>query len=135
MKLKEIVISKMNNPNLTDIEIEIAILETEEVIKNYCNIDIIPQELKFTWANMTTDLLRYQYEMNNPQSNDDILNSFGTADISELKVGDTQIGVGGNNSVSAKALNSHKANLDALIFDYQSQLNRFRKMVDRKSVV
>lgn len=129
MKLKEIVISKMNNPNLTDIEIEIAILETEEVIKNYCNIDIIPQELKFTWANMTTDLLRYQYEMNNPQSNDDILNSFGTADISELKVGDTQIGVGGNNSVSAKALNSHKANLDALIFDYQSQLNRFRKMV------
>lgn len=129
MKLKEIVVAKMNNPNLTDIEIEIAILETEEVIKNYCNIDIIPQELKFTWANMTTDLLRYQYEMNNPQSNDDILNSFGTADISELKVGDTQIGVGGNNSVSAKALNSHKANLDALIFDYQSQLNRFRKMV------
>lgn len=129
IKLKEIVVAKMNNPNLTDIEIEIAILETEEVIKNYCNIDIIPQELKFTWANMTTDLLRYQYEMNNPQSNDDILNSFGTADISELKVGDTQIGVGGNNSVSAKALNSHKANLDALIFDYQSQLNRFRKMV------
>lgn len=129
MKLKEIVVAKMNNPNLTDVEIEIAILETEEVIKNYCNIDIIPQELKFTWANMTTDLLRYQYEMNNPQSNDDILNSFGTADISELKVGDTQIGVGGNNSVSAKALNSHKANLDALIFDYQSQLNRFRKMV------
>lgn len=128
MKLKEIVVAKMNNPNLTDIEIEIAILETEEVIKNYCNIDIIPQELKFTWANMTMDLLRYQYEMNNPQSNDDILNSFGTADISELKVGDTQIGVGGNNSVSAKALNSHKANLDALIFDYQSQLNRFRKM-------
>lgn len=129
MKLKEIVIAKMNNPNLTDIEIEIAILETEEVIKNYCNIDIIPQELKFTWANMTTDLLRYQYEMNNPQSNDDILNSFGTADISELRVGDTQIGVGGNNSVSAKALNSHKANLDALTFDYQSQLNRFRKLV------
>lgn len=129
MKLKEIVVTKMNNPNLADIEIEIAILETEEVIKNYCNIDIIPQELKFTWANMTIDLLRYQYEMNNLQSNDDILNSFGTADISELKVGDTQIGVGGNNSVSAKALNSHKANLDALIFDYQSQLNRFRKMV------
>ena len=129
IKLKELVVAKMNNPNLADIEIEIAILETEEVIKNYCNIDIIPQELKFTWANMTTDLLRYQYEMNNPQSNDDILNSFGTADISELKVGDTQIGVGGNNSVSAKALNSHKANLDALIFDYQSQLNRFRKMV------
>lgn len=129
MKLKEIVVAKMNNPNLTDIEIEIAILETEEVIKNYCNIDIIPQELRFTWANMTTDLLRYQYEMNNPQSNDDILNSFGTADISELRVGDTQIGVGGNNSVSAKALNSHKANLDALIFDYQSQLNRFRKMM------
>lgn len=129
MKLKEIVVAKMNNPNLSDIELDIAILETEEVIKNYCNIDIIPQELKFTWANMTIDLLRYQYEMNNLQSNDDILNSFGTADISELKVGDTQIGVGGNNSVSAKALNSHKANLDALIFDYQSQLNRFRKMV------
>lgn len=129
MKFKEIVVAKMNNPNLSDIEIEVAILEIEEVIKNYCNINIIPTELKYTWANMVTDLIRYQYEMNNPQSNDNILNSFGTADISELKVGDTQIGVGGNNSVSAKALNSHKANLDALIFNYQSQLNRFRKMV------
>lgn len=129
MKLKEIVVAKMNNPNLSDIEIEVAILEIEEVIKNYCNINIIPTELKYTWANMATDLIRYQYEMNNPQSNDDLLNSFGTADITELKVGDTQIGVGGNNSVSAKALNSHKANLDTLIFNYQVQLNRFRKLV------
>jgi len=127
MTVYEIVEAKLNNDAITELDINMAIAEIEEVIKNYCNIDLIPDGLKFTMANMAVDLAKYQYEVSNPA--DDILDAIDATDISTLKIGDTNIALGGNNSERAKALKSHRPNLDRIVMNYQAQLNKYRRMV------
>jgi len=127
MTVFEIVSAKLNNEAITELDINIAIDEVGEEIKNYCNIDIIPDGLRYTWANMAIDLAKYQYEVNNPV--DDILDALDATDVSTLKIGDTQIALGGNNSERATALKSHKPNLDQILMNYKAQLNRYRRMV------
>ena len=127
MTVFEIVSAKLNNEAITELDINMAIDEVGEEIKNYCNIDIIPDGLRYTWANMAIDLAKYQYEVNNPV--DDILDALDATDVSTLKIGDTQIALGRNNSERAKALKSHRPNLDQIILNYKAQLNRYRRMV------
>lgn len=127
MTVFEIVNAKLNNDAITELDIHMAIDEVGEEIKNYCNIDEIPNGLKYTWANMAIDLAKYQFEANNPV--DDILDAIDATDVSTLKIGDTQIALGGNNSERATALKSHKPNLDQILMNYKAQLNRYRRMV------
>jgi len=127
MTVFEIVNAKLNNDAITELDIHMAIDEVGEEIKNYCNIDEIPNGLKYTWANMAIDLAKYQFEVNNPV--DDILDAIDATDVSTLKIGDTQIALGGNNSERATALKSHKPNLDQILMNYKAQLNRYRRMV------
>ena len=127
MTVNEIVRAKIKNEAITELDIQLAINEVEEVIKNYCNIDTIPEALKFTWANMSVDLVRYQYESN--ISADDVLAGIDASDVSNLKIGDTQIALQGNNSERGKTLKSHRPNLDQIVMNNKEQLNRFRRMV------
>jgi len=127
MTVNEIVRTKIKNEAITELDIQLAVNEVEEVIKNYCNIDTIPDALKFTWANMSVDLVRYQYESN--ISADDVLAGIDASDISNLKIGDTQIALQGNNSERGKTLKSHRPNLDQIVMNNKEQLNRFRRMV------
>lgn len=127
MTVNEIVRTKIKNEAITELDIQLAISEVEEVIKNYCSIDIIPDALKFTWANMAVDLIRYQYESN--ISADDVLAGIDVSDVSNLKIGDTQIALQGNNSERGKTLKSHRPNLDQIVMNNKEQLNRFRRMV------
>lgn len=127
MTILEIVKAKIKNEAITELDIQLAISEVEEVIKNYCNIDTIPEALKFTWANMSVDLVRYQYESN--ISADDVLAGIDASDVSNLKIGDTQIALQGNNSERGKTLKSHRPNLDQIVMNNKQQLNRFRRMV------
>ena len=127
MTINEIVRAKVKIEAITELDIQLAINEVEEVIKNYCNIDIIPDALKFTWANMSVDLVRYQYESN--ISADDVLVGIDASDISNLKIGDTQIALQGNNSERSKTLKSHRPNLDQIVMNNKEQLNKFRRMV------
>jgi hypothetical protein len=127
MTILEIVQAKIKNEAITELDIQLAINEVEEVIKNYCNIDTIPEALKFTWANMSVDLVRYQYESN--ISADDVLAGIDASDVSNLKIGDTQIALQGNNSERSKTLKSHRPNLDQIVMNNKEQLNRFRRMV------
>jgi hypothetical protein len=127
MTVNEIVRTKIKNEAITELDIQLAINEVEEVIKNYCNIDTIPDALKFTWANMSVDLVRYQYESN--ISADDVLAGIDASDVSNLKIGDTQIALQGNNSERGKTLKSHRPNLDQIVMNNKQQLNRFRRMV------
>jgi hypothetical protein len=127
MTVNEIVRAKVKIEAITELDIQLAINEVEEVIKNYCNIDIIPDALKFTWANMSVDLVRYQYESN--ISADDVLAGIDASDISNLKIGDTQIALQGNNSERSKTLKSHRPNLDQIVMNNKEQLNKFRRMV------
>lgn len=127
MTVNEIVRTKIKNEAITELDIQLAVNEVEEVIKNYCNIDTIPDALKFTWANMAVDLVRYQYESN--IGADDVLAGIDASDVSNLKIGDTQIALQGNNSERSKTLKSHRPNLDQIVMNNKQQLNRFRRMV------
>lgn len=127
MTVNEIVRTKIKNEAITELDIQLAVNEVEEVIKNYCNIDTIPDALKFTWANMSVDLVRYQYESNN--SSENVLNDIDASDVSNIKIGDTQIALQGNNSERGKTLKSHRPNLDQIVMNNKQQLNRFRRMV------
>lgn len=125
MTVLEIANLKIIDAAITKLDIQLAVMEVEEVIKNYCNIDEVPEALNYTWANMAVDLIKYNYESNNSGSEV----AADAADVSSLKVGDTQIQLGGGSSSRAKVLNSHRPNLDQIVMNYQSQLNRFRRMV------
>ena len=125
MTVPEIVNLKITDATITEPEKALAIGEVEQVIKNYCSIDRVPEALNYTWANMAVDLIKYNYESNN--SGGEVV--VDAADISSLKVGDTQIQLGGGSSSRAKVLNSHRPNLDRIVMNYQSQLNKFRRMV------
>jgi hypothetical protein len=127
MTVNEIVRAKIKDEAITELDIQLAIDEVEEVIKNYCNIDTIPDALKFTWANMAVDLIRYQYESNIGE--DDVLAGIDASDVSNLKIGDTQIALQGNNSERGKILKSHRPDLDQIVMNNKQQLNRFRRMV------
>ncbi len=127
MTILEIVQAKIKNEAITELDIQLAIGEVEEVIKNYCSIDEVPDALKYTWANMAVDLVRYQYESN--ISADDVLAGIDASDVSNLKIGDTQIALQGNNSERGKTLKSHRPNLDQIVMNNKEQLNRFRRMV------
>ena len=127
MTILEIVRAKIKDAAITELDIQLAIDEVQMVIKNYCSIDEVPEGLKYTWTNMAADLVLYQYASNN--SSDDVLSDIDVGDISNLKIGDTQIALQGNNSERGKILKSHRPNLDQIVMNNKEQLNRFRRMV------
>lgn len=128
MTVEEIVAAKVANTAIEQSLIDLAVEEVEQEIKNYCHIDKVPEELKFTWANMTVDLVRYQYA-NTPESTEN--ENFSLGDVSALKVGDTNIGFGAGGATNAHniAIKSHSPNLDDIVMNYRQQLNAFRRMV------
>ena len=129
MTILEIVRNKIKDVTITELDIQIAVDEVEQVIKNYCSIDEVPEALKYTWANMAVDLARFHYESNTSGGN--ALEGFESSDISSVKIGDTQISLQGG-SVSgerSKALKSHRPNLDEIVINNKAQLNKFRRLV------
>lgn len=126
MTVNEIVALKITNNSITELDQLLAIGEVEQVIKNYCNIDEIPEALNYIWANMAVDLIKYSYESSLPVSGD---LEADAADVSSIKVGDTQIQLGGGKGARSKILNSHRADLDSIIMNNKAQLNKFRRMV------
>ena len=105
--------------------IELAIEEVEYVVKNYCNIDTIPEALKFTLANMTEDLIRYRIASDTSQQGS---GSIDNSQIHSLKIGDTTVTLGDGNSAS-RDLKSHTPDVDTVIMNYKAQLQKFRRMV------
>lgn len=124
----EIVVAKLHN-KVDELICQIAIEEVEQAIKNYCNIDKVPEELKFVTANMAVDLVRY--EMAIVGENPEELEEISLADVSSIKIGDTSInlGNGSENAIADRARDSHNPNLDEIVMNNRAQLNRFRRMV------
>lgn len=110
MDILAIVKRKLTTPQADDV-LQDYIAETEMAIKNYCNIEEVPEQLKFTWANMSFDLI-----MGTQASAAD---DAPTGDVKSLQVGDTKIDFG------AKA---HNINLDTITLNYKDQLTRYRKV-------
>lgn len=92
-----------------DIPMQFILDDVEETVKNYCNLDDIPETLVNTAYRMAMDLYRYVRpgESNAPM----VVASFSEGDTSTSFTG------------AADALNV------GILMDYQGQLNRYRKVV------
>jgi hypothetical protein len=113
----EIARAKIKDVNILDSDIELALLEVETVVRNYCNIEVIPEALYFTVANMAVSLATTTY-----------ITATGTGgttgNISSLRIGDTQIQLGKDSYTKA-----NEDTTNALIKNNIQQLNKFRRMV------
>lgn len=129
MTVLEIVQAKLgeSGASLSPLSLELAIAEVEQAIKNYCSISSVPDALRFTWANMAVDLLRYELASSEGPNEDAEVDMSG---VSSIRMGDTTINLGGGaNSSYGRAINSHKANLDDIVMNHREQLHKFRRMV------
>ena len=129
MTVLEIVQAKLgeSGASLSPLSLELAIAEVEQAIKNYCSISSVPNALRFTWANMAVDLLRYELASSEGPNEDEEVDMNG---VSSIRMGDTTINLGGGaNSLYGRAINSHKANLDDIVMNHREQLHKFRRMV------
>ncbi|AKP41270.1 phage head-tail connector protein [Clostridioides difficile] len=89
--------------------LEFILEDVEEIVKNYCNVSVIPEGLNSTVLRMAIDM----YKNENLGSEDIALGS-----ISSISEGDT--------SVSYRSSASEFK--ESLLKDYKSQLNRYRKI-------
>lgn len=91
--------------------------EIQNRIVHYCNVDVIPDGLKFTWTAMVMDVLRVEQS-----SVDEIAN---TTDQGEtVKLGDTSVAPAKIPGVTK----STKSIVDEVVLNYRIDLNRFRKL-------
>ena len=121
-----VIMSKSRKYSFKESIIIIALQEVEQVIKNYCRVPQVPKALTFTWCNMALDLLIYEHEANLVSDQ----NQIDSADITDIKIGDTSVSVGSksSNTQRSKILSSHKYNLDDIVLNYRNQLNQFRRL-------
>lgn len=128
LELVKIIKQKQKKVTVTDDDILACLQEVEQAIKNYCHIPEVPVALKYTWCNMSVDLLLYQHEVNTTPN--DVLEAFDPSDVSTIKVGDTSISLGDKyrNNARSRTLQSHNSNLDDIVLNYRAQLNNFRRL-------
>lgn len=128
LELVKIIKQKRKKVEFTDADILAALQEVEQVIKNYCSIPAVPEALRYTWCNMSVDLLLYNHEVNTMPN--DVMDAFDPSDVSTIKVGDTSISLGDKyrNNSRSRTLQSHVANLDDIVTNYKAQLNQFRRL-------
>ena len=133
--VKQIVQTKLGVDSPSDALLDINIDEIEQAILNYCNIDVVPKQLMYTFANMVCDINTYDSQVvkdNTPATEEtsrDI--EIPASGINSVRVGNTTVtfGSGSDTSIRNRALRSHEADLDSLILNYKAQLNKFRRMV------
>lgn len=110
------------------LEVTMYIAEVEQAIKNFCNIDTIPEGLKYVWANMVVDMALYNIELE--KGADEIILG-ALSNVESAKVGDTDVKLGEKSSSSerTKLLNAHAVNLDNIVMNYRDSLYKYRRLV------
>lgn len=96
-----------------DTQLAMDVAEVGQSILTYCNRSDIPNELVFLHANMVVDLIT-----GNARRSD--TDSLGT--VKAIKEGDVQV------TYEANRASSRELHMEALLFSYASQLNRYRKL-------
>lgn len=127
--LEVLKVSLGANFSMSDAELIINLKKVEQKILNYCNINTIPNALLYIWAEITEDLVRY-LDTVKKNSTAEGLDQFKMTDVSKIKVGDTDIALGGSDSASSNIAKAHTlAVIDNFIYNYRLHLHRFRRMV------
>ncbi len=96
---------------------KLALEETAQFIKNYCNIDSIPSKMNFIWANIAYDLMKGAYI--SPESS--IECDIKPCEVNSVSAGDMSVSRGSDTI-------AHRVNLDDLVLNYKDQLNKFRRV-------
>ena len=102
-----------------------AVLKTyiEEVqcsICNYINRGYVPEPLRFVFLNLTIDLLKSQALTG--YLDNEALADASIGNISSIKDGDSEIKF----ATSKTNTGAHVADVDSLLYNYQSQLDKYR---------
>lgn len=132
LKVYEIVLVKLARQIKAELigplEITMSIAEVEQAIKNFCNIDSIPEGLVYVWANMVVDMAMYNIELE--KGADEIILG-ALSNVESAKVGDTDVKLGEKSSSTerAKLLNAHIVNLDNIVMNYRDSLYKYRRLV------
>lgn len=114
MDVLELVKAKVSEDKLpSDILLEVYIAEVKQAILTYCNRPDIPSELNFVCANMVVDLITEESRK---------ADSDAQQAVTSIKEGDTQINYG----TLSKA--ASETSTQQILYNYKSQLNRFRKL-------
>jgi hypothetical protein len=131
----QIVISKARALKLSaPSDLPMRVDEAAQAIKNYCNICRIPAALKYVWANIVTDQLRWEQATREVESAtaSDAGSSSADTILSQVKVGGTSYSFAAASSASsaqtAAIASAHGVDLDSVLMDYKAQLNKFRRI-------
>lgn len=108
--------------------------EVSWAIMNYINLPYVPCGLKSIVMMLMIDTLNFYTELLKDPNDSDGDVDIEVGSINSVIVGDTQIRFGGNESSDTftskgRALNSHKPDLDSMIFAYKDQLNQYRSLI------
>lgn len=101
MEIIDIVLAELELSEPTAL-IELDIARVTQQVKNYCNLEEIPEALNFTIADMVVDLQRARMGDN--------------LTITDVDMGDTSYSFSTDNAI------------DGLVKDYQANLNAFRRL-------
>lgn len=101
MEIIDIVLAELELSEPTTL-IELDIARVTQQVKNYCNLEEIPEALNFTIADMVVDLQRARMGDN--------------LTITDVDMGDTSYSFSIDNAI------------DGLVKDYQANLNAFRRL-------
>lgn len=114
-------------------DLVMSVMEVEQAIMNYCNIDEVPSALRFTWASMVADYCRWIAELSRQKTSTAKPSPSASAvALSSLKEGDTSLGFSvDTESASNQASKAHSLSgvLDKFVLNYADALNRFRRVV------
>lgn len=96
--------------------------ETESVICNYINRTYVPEPLKFVFMNMVLDLLKSQAL--NGNIDNDALSDINIGTLSKIEDGDSQLQFRTGSSSANTGV--HVGDVDSLLYNYTSQLDKYR---------
>lgn len=114
MDVFEIVKAKLSPDKIpSDTLLGMYVAEVGQSVLTYLNRTDMPPELVFTHANMVIDFINGEKRKLDPD---------GQSSVSSIKEGDVTVQFG------AVKLESRERATQALLFDYSSQLNKFRKL-------
>lgn len=98
-----------------DALIDSYVQEIGQRILHYCNVEEVPDGLKFVWISMVIDVLRIE-QSHLPEIE-------ATLASPDVKIGDTSVSSGKSGEAS-----TGKSVIDAVVLNYRVDLNRYRKL-------
>lgn len=127
----DILLHKINDPNICEHEALFIIDEIEFFILEYCNIRSVPTGLKYTWVNMAYEkyIKDAAFKFQSVVDGDDAQNA-DENDLKSLSVDGISLTFTTDADAKSNAIKEYEAhkNLEPILLDYIPMLNKYRKV-------